>query len=203
MATKKSTTTTTTGQQDLSIFSSVEVKPALLTQAIHIYQENSHRGVSKTKTRGEINATKKKVYKQKGTGGARHGAKSAPIYVGGGVPFGPTGLKSAPKSLNQKMKVQALAGVLSLYQKENRLVLINSSDIKESSTKSAQKALGDGKAAFVYSTESEGLLKSISNLNNITILSARRLNVFTVASSPKIYLTSSAYDHLITRLKLK
>lgn len=199
MATKKLTTTAPT--QDLSVFSA-EVKPSLITQAIHVYQENSHRGVSKTKTRGEINATKKKVYKQKGTGNARHGAKSAPIYVGGGVPFGPTGLKSAPKSLNQKMKVQALVGVLSLYRKENRLSLINSSEIKESSTKSAQKVLGADKAAFVYFGESEGLLKSISNLENITILSARRLNVFTVASSPKVYLTASALEHLITRLKL-
>lgn len=199
MATKKSTTTSI--QPDFSVFS-VEVKPSLITQAIHVYQENSHRGVSKTKTRGEINATKKKVYKQKGTGNARHGAKSAPIYVGGGVPFGPTGLKSAPKSLNQKMKVLALSGVLTLYQKENRLNYIDSSTIKESSTKSAQKVLGTDKAAFVFFSETEGLLKAVSNLSNITILSARRLNVFNTASSPKVFLTSSAYDHLVKRLKL-
>src|SRR3989339_658705 len=143
MPTKKVTTTTS---QDLSIFS-LEVSPSLLAQAIHVYQENSHRGVSKTKTRGEINATKKKVYKQKGTGNARHGAKSAPIFVGGGVVFGPTGLKSAPKSLNQKMKVKALAGILSLYQKENRLSLVSATEIKETSTKSAQKALGQDEAA--------------------------------------------------------
>lgn len=199
MAIKKSTTTA--GQSDLSVFS-VEVKPSLIAQAIHVYQENSHRGVSKTKTRGEINATKKKVYKQKGTGNARHGAKSAPIFVGGGVPFGPTGLGSAPKSLNQKMKLQALIGVLSLYQKENRLFMVNASDIKESSTKSAQKVLGADKAAFVFFGETAGTLQAISNLSNITILSARRLNAFNTASSPKVYLTDSAYKHLVTRLKL-
>ncbi len=200
MATKK--TTTTSSQPDLSVFGSVEVSPSLIAQALHVYRENSHRGVSKTKTRGEINATKKKVYKQKGTGNARHGAKSAPIFVGGGVAFGPTGLKSAPKSLNQKMKVKALIGVLSLYQKENRLAMVDISDIKESSTKSAQKALGQEEAAFVFFSEKPGILKAISNLENIIILSARRLNVYTVASSPKIYLTASAYEHLITRLKL-
>lgn len=199
MATKK--TTTTSGQSDLSVFS-VEVKPSLLTQAIHVYQENSHRGVSKTKTRGEINATKKKVYKQKGTGNARHGAQSSPIYVGGGVPFGPTGLKSAPKSLNQKMKLQALAGILSLYRKENRLSLVNVSEIKDT-TKSAQAVLGSDQAAFVFYSEKPAILKAISNLGNISILSARRLNVFTVAGSPKVYLTDSAYEHLVTRLKLK
>jgi len=198
MATKKATTTT---GQDLSIFS-VEVKPSLLTQAIHVYQENSHRGVSKTKTRGEINATKRKVYKQKGTGNARHGAKSAPIYVGGGVPFGPTGLKSAPMSLNRKMKSKALIGMLSHYQKENRLTLIDSSEIKGLSTKSALGALGKNEAAFVYFNEKPAILKAISNLENIIMLSAMRLNAFTVASSPKLFLTASAYDHLVTRLKL-
>ncbi len=76
----------------------------ILAQAIHIYREDSHRGVAKTKTRGEVDLTKHKVYKQKGTGNARHGAKSSPIYVGGGVAFGPTGYKTSPMSLNQKMK---------------------------------------------------------------------------------------------------
>jgi len=201
MATKKPTTIIS-NQPDLSVFAQVEVKPSLITQALHVYRENSHRGVSKTKTRGEINATKKKVYKQKGTGNARHGAKSAPIFVGGGVVFGPTGLKPAPKSLNQKMKVKALAGILSLYQKENRLSLVNTTEIKDSSTKSAQKALGKEEAAFVFMAEKPGILKAVSNLENIIILSARRLNVYSVASSPKIFLTTSAYEHLITRLKL-
>lgn len=200
MATTKKATTAPT--QDLSIFS-VEVKPALLAQAIHVYQENSHRGVSKTKTRGEINATKKKVYKQKGTGNARHGAKSAPLYVGGGVAFGPTGIKSAPMSLNQKMKVKALIGMLTVYQKESRLALLDSSTIKDLSTKSAQKALGQDEAALVYFDEKPGILKAVSNLENIILLSARRLNAFSVASSPKLYLTSSAFDHLVSRLKLK
>lgn len=199
MATKK---VTTTPSQDLSIFS-VEVKPALLAQAIHVYQENSHRGIRKTKTRGEITASKRKVYKQKGTGNARHGAKSAPIYVGGGVAFGPTGLQSAPKSLNQKMKVKALVGMLSLYQKENRLALIDSSEIKELSTKSALKVLGKDKASFVFLDENSGIVKAVSNLENINLLSARRLNAYTVATSPKVFLTPSAFEHLVSRLKLK
>lgn len=199
MATKK---VTSTPSQDLSVFS-VEVKPALLAQAIHVYRENSHRGVSKTKTRGEITMTKKKVYKQKGTGNARHGAKSAPLYVGGGVAFGPTGLKSAPKSLNQKMKTKALIGMLSLYQKENRLVLVDSSEIKDLSTKSAEKVLGKDQASLVFMDEKPGVLKAIGNLDNINLLSARRLNAYSVATTPKVYLTSSAFEHLISRLKLK
>ncbi len=199
MATKKVIKTST---QDLSVFS-VEVSPSLIAQAIHVYRENSHRGVSKVKTRGEINKTKRKVYKQKGTGGARHGARSANIYVGGGVTFGPTGHRSVLKDLNQKMKVKALIGTLSLYQKENRLALIDSSEIKDMSTKSAVNVLGSENSAFVYYDESPGTLKAISNIENVILLSARRLNAYSVASSPKLFLTASAYDHLVSRLKLK
>ena len=197
MATKKTTSATA---PDLSVFS-LEVSPSLLAQAIHIYRENSHRGVSKVKTRGELNISKHKIYKQKGTGNARHGAKSAPIFVGGGVVFGPTGLGSAPKSLNQKMKIKALVGMLSLYNKEGRLSIIDTSSVKDSSTKSAAKVFGEDKATLVHYGESEGFLKSISNLDNINLLSARRLNAYTVALSPKLYLTSQALAHLVERLK--
>ncbi len=186
---------------DFSLFNQ-EVSPALLAQAIHIYQENSHQGVAKTKTRGEVDLTKHKAYKQKGTGGARHGAKSSPIYVGGGVVFGPTGYKNTPLSLNQKMKVKALLGILSLYQKEGRLVKLDIGSFPNTSTKSALKILGNDKAGLVHFDESKEFLNSISNLSHISLYSARRLNVFNVAQSPKLHLTASAVEHLVKRLKL-
>ncbi len=208
MATKKTTTTkapsakvTTPKTSDFSMFS-LEVSPSLLAQAIHIYRENSHRGVSKTKTRGEIDLTKHKVYKQKGTGNARHGAKSSPIYVGGGVAFGPTGIKSAPKSLNQKMKVKALLGILALYNKESRLEKVDASALTKVSTKNALALLGKDKAALVHFEEPAEFLNSVSNLNNLSLYSARRLNVYNVASSPKVIFTDSALNHLVKRLKL-
>jgi large subunit ribosomal protein L4 len=208
MATTKKTTTpkavkvaTENKESNFSVFNK-EVSPSLLAQAIHIYQENSHQGVSKTKTRGEIDATKHKVYKQKGTGGARHGAKSAPIFVGGGVVFGPTGYKNTPLSFNQKMKVKALLGILSLYNKEGRLLSVDVSSLSTSSTKNALNILGKDKAALVHFDESKEVLNSVSNLKNISLYSARRLNVFNVALMPKLYLTSSALNHLVSRLKL-
>ena len=197
MATKK---VQSTSLPDLSIFN-VEVSPSLLAQAIYIYQENSHVGVSKVKTRGEINLTKHKAYKQKGTGNARHGAKSAPIFVGGGVVFGPRGLKLTPKSLNKKMKIKALLGALSLYNKENRLSILDTTGIKDSSTKSAEKVLGKDNLGLVHFNEDSKTLKAIANLKNVTLLSANRLNVLKVVTSPKLIITSNAYSHLTNRLK--
>ena len=197
MATKK---LATTSQPDISIFNHT-VSPSLLSQAIYVYQENSHIGTSKVKTRGEIDLTKRKVYKQKGTGNARHGAKSAPIFVGGGVVFGPRGLKLKPKSLNKKMKLKALLGALSLYQKENRLSLFDLSTIKNNSSKLAAKALGTEKLGLVQFHEEPLSLKAIANLENVTLLSANRLNVCKLVTCPKIFITPSALIHLTDRLK--
>ncbi len=197
MATKK---VQTQSQPDLSVFNK-EVSPALLAQAIYIYQENSHVGTSKVKTRGEIVASKKKIYKQKGTGGARHGAKSSPIFVGGGVVFGPLGLKLTSKALNKKMKIKALLGALSLYNKEERLSILDTSAVKDSSTKSALKVLGSEKLGLVHFQEDPKTLKAIGNLDNVVLLSANRLNVYKVVTNPKLVITPSAYTHLVDRLK--
>lgn len=71
----------------------VKPNPDLLLQAIHVYEDRSHPGLAKSKTRGEVRISTRKIYRQKGTGGARHGAKSAPIFVGGGTAHGPKGIK--------------------------------------------------------------------------------------------------------------
>lgn len=197
MATKK---VPTKSLPDLSIFNH-EVNPALLAQAIYVYQENTHVGMSKVKTRGEVDLTHKKVYKQKGTGNARHGAKSAPIFVGGGVVFGPRGLKLTRKSLNKKMKLKALLGALSVYKKEDRLSILDTEAIKDYSSKSAVKSLGKDKLGLVHFREDPNTLKTIGNLKNVILLSANRLNVYKVVTSPKLVITPSAYTHLLERLK--
>ena len=201
MATTTTKKVQTTTQPDLSVFNR-EVSPALLTQAIYVYQENTHVGMSKVKTRGEVDLTHKKVYKQKGTGNARHGSKSAPIYVGGGVVFGPRGLKLRSKALNKKMKLKALLGALSLYHKEDRLSSLDTTSIKDFSSKSAVKTLGTDKLGLVHFHEDANTMKAIGNLKNVTLLSANRLNVYKVVQSPKLVITPSAYTHLLARLKV-
>lgn len=197
MATKKQTPST----PDLSIFN-LTVSPSLLAQAIYVYQENSHQGVSKVKTRGEIDRTKKKVYKQKGTGGARHGARSANVYVGGGVVFGPTGQKLTPVSLNKKMKLRALAGMLSLYRSEDRLIVADPSEMKSQNTKEAAKLLSGNKGSYslVHYNESPEFMKAVANIKDLDLFAANRLNAFKVAQKSKVVLTPSALAHLATRL---
>lgn len=197
------TTKKTTATSEINLFN-LEVSPNLISQAIYVYQANTHRGVSKTKTRGELTRTTKKVYKQKGTGGARHGSKSSPVYVGGGVVFGPLGLKTPLKTLNQKMKLKALAGILSVYQKESRLHSLNTDSLKALNTKEAIKLLPEGVTdhsfAVVHFDESKEALKSLGNISGLDLLSANRLNVFKVAQHAKLLLTPKALEHLTKRL---
>ncbi len=99
-----------------------KMNKALLAQAIRVYTDRLHIGEAYTKGRGEINRTTKKWYKQKGTGGARHGARSAPIFVGGGVAHGPKGI-SRTLTLSTSMKRKALAVAMTQAVKEARVMV--------------------------------------------------------------------------------
>ena len=92
----------------------------LLAQAIRVYGSNSHQKTSKVKTRGEVDGSTRKIYRQKGTGNARHGAKYAPIFVGGGIAHGPTGilklLSSATNHPKNSVLVVTEGRATSLYQ---------------------------------------------------------------------------------------
>src|SRR3989344_3133463 len=91
----------------------VKVNKQLLAQALRVYMTNQKNMTASTKTRGEIKMTTAKWFKQKGTGRARHGAKSAPIFVGGGVAFGPRP-RNVRLALPQKMKKAALLSAISV-----------------------------------------------------------------------------------------
>ena len=112
---------------------------SLLAQAVRVYEDRTHFGLSRVKTRSEVNISKKKIYKQKGTGGARHGAKSAHIFVGGGVVHGPTGMKRDLK-MPINMKKKALLIALSNKFSSGKAILIEGIN-KITKTSEASKAL--------------------------------------------------------------
>ncbi len=164
----------------------MESKPnmALLAQAVHVYRARAHTGLRDTKTRSEINRTTKKWYKQKGTGGARHGARSAPIFVGGGIAHGPQPLKRE-LVLSQVLKQKALKVALTVKVKEGRIVVVSGlSGLKK--TKEAQnlidKVVKDGKrrATFVVVDGKKGASRAFKNLKNSNTIPFRNLNAYEV-----------------------
>lgn len=162
-----------------------KINKYLLAQAIRVYKDRSHSGLSKTKTRGEVSISTRKIYRQKGTGYARHGAKSAPIFVGGGIAHGPKGVKRT-LVLPKKLKHQALASALSLKVKKGALVLVDSLNLLKK-TKDADilidkllKTQGGKvkKATVVLSNDNKLSNLYFRNLSNVEIRYFSNLNAY-------------------------
>jgi len=125
------------------------------SQAVHdlvvAYQANRRSGTAQTKTRGEVRGTGKKMYRQKGTGGARHGDRKAPIFVGGGVAFGPRN-RSYAKTVPKKIRTLALQRVLGDKIAEGAVISTSSVEIPSGKTSDFVKtisALTDSKKVLV------------------------------------------------------
>jgi large subunit ribosomal protein L4 len=165
-----------------------EVNKKLLAQALHVYRDRTHAGTSKVQTRGEVSLTTAKWFKQKGTGRARHGAKSAPIFVGGGVAHGPKGVKRV-LSLPTKMRRIALASALSLKAKDNKISLLEGLDKLGKTNdagklvelvRSGQKAPKNARITFVVSDANAGAYQYLKNLDRVQTEKYSNINAYSV-----------------------
>src|SRR3990170_5938571 len=113
------------GKTDLpeEIFA-VKASPRLLAQAVRVYLANQRLAQARAKTRGEVKGSGKKIWRQKGTGRARHGDAQAPIFVGGGVAHGPTGRENYKLKLPKRLKRRALFAALTQKIEEKELVIV-------------------------------------------------------------------------------
>jgi large subunit ribosomal protein L4 len=157
-----------------------KVNMDLLSQAIRVYEEKDHPGLAKAKTRAEVIRTKKKWYRQKGTGGARHGARSAPIFVGGGAAHGPRPVKRE-LLLPEKMKRKALKVALSLKNENKEIVAVNglskivkTKDIRGLLEKLVKDYPKAKKYTFALSETNLGVKKSLQNIQKANILKENR-----------------------------
>ncbi len=185
-----------------ALFASATSK-LLLTQAIRVYLSNLRQGTSHTKTRSEINRTKKKWYKQKGTGNARHGARTPNIFVGGGVSHGPRGIENWVKTLTVKSKLLALKLAFSA-QKSNLFLSKDIASLK-GKTAEATKLLSaastkNEKVLVVLAKNSELVLRSLRNMENVLVMTADRINALHVAMADKIVIDLAALKILEERL---
>ena len=105
------------------------------------YLANQRQSTSKVKSRGEVEASTRKIYQQKGTGGARHGAKSAPQFYGGGVAFGPTGQENYSLKINKKFKNQVFQSLLGEKIQKKQLIVVDNLNLTNYKTKEAEKLL--------------------------------------------------------------
>jgi large subunit ribosomal protein L4 len=184
-----------------SIFG-LEPRADLLHRVVVWQLAKRRAGTHKVLTRGEINRTKKKVYRQKGTGQARHGARSAPLFVGGAKAMGPV-THSHAYDLPKKVRALALRHALSAKAKGGALVVIESATAKSIKTKDLVKRLGKigAENALIVDGEFDGNFSlSARNLSGIGLLPTAGLNVYDILRRDKLVLTTAAVKAIEERL---
>ncbi|MBN1680979.1 MAG: 50S ribosomal protein L4 [Anaerolineae bacterium] len=181
---------------DATIFE-VEVNTGLMHQAYVRQMANARLGTHKTKSRGEVDLTKAKWYRQKGTGRARHGARSAPIFVGGGVAHGPRP-HSYDKKMPRKMRHQALRSALSALAADNQIVIVDEMVMDAPKTSTMRDMLrnlvGDHSALVLLSERNEAVERSVRNLDNTRTLRASYLNIRDLLSHDRVIIPKDALD---------
>ncbi|QPC84801.1 50S ribosomal protein L4 [Phototrophicus methaneseepsis] len=179
----------------------VEVNVGLMHQAFVRQMANARQGTNSTKRRGEVRGSTAKIYRQKGTGRARHGARTAPIFVGGGQAHGPKP-RSYEKDMPKKMRRGAIRSALSALLRDEQLVIIDKFGIDQPRTKDIKQilqALTGGENALVLFTEgSENIQRSVSNLPKAQALRANYLNVRDLLQYDKVILPLDALDVIVS-----
>jgi large subunit ribosomal protein L4 len=156
------------------------INTALMHQALVRQLANARRGTHKTQTRGEVNRTKSKWYRQKGTGRARHGSRNAPIFVGGGVAHGPKP-RSYQKQMPRKMRRAALRSALSVKAAEERILLLDELTMEQPKTREFvamfERLKVANSALVLLSEKNETVEKSARNLSHVKTLRTHYLNI--------------------------
>lgn len=164
---------------------------SLVHQVVVSMEANARVTLAHVKGRGDVRGGGKKPWKQKGTGRARHGSRRSPIWVGGGVTHGPTNERNFSKKINKKMRIAALASVLSAKLADGEVLFVESLDFNEPKTSTAREALTalskakgfealkdrrNNAALIALPGRDENAEMSFRNMGNVAVVETRNLN---------------------------
>jgi large subunit ribosomal protein L4 len=195
----------TTGSVELSdaIFG-LEPRSDLIQRYVLWQLAKRQAGTRKTKTRAEINRTGKKIYRQKGSGNARHGSARAPIFRGGGRAMGPV-VRSHAHDLPKKVRVLAMKHALSAKARDGAILVVDNASIEAPKTKALKEIFSkrgllnaliiDGAAI------EENFARAARNIPNIDVLPVQGINVYDMLRRHTLVLTKAAVDALEARFK--
>ncbi len=174
-----------------------EYNEALIHQVVTAYQANARSGNSKQKGRSEVAKSTRKPWAQKGTGRARAGMASSPLWRGGGKIFPNSPDENFSQKVNRKMYRAGLASILSQLVRENRLIVVDSLIVAEPKTKLlAQKMKGmgldTGRVLIITDSIDENLYLSSRNLPNVLVLEAHQTDPVNLVRFPRVLVTRNA-----------
>ncbi len=176
------------------------------SQAVHdlviAYQANRRTGSACTKTRAEVAGSNKKMYRQKGTGNARHGDHQSPIFVGGGVVFGPRP-RDFSKKVNKSTRRLALRRVLGDIISGGKVVTVPSFSVEDGKTKSFKAAVADitseKKVLIVAKSFDEMTYRAARNVQEVLLITADEVNVEQLLHANAVVLVESSLSRLAAR----
>jgi len=179
-----------------------KINQPLMAQAVKVYLSNQRRSTAKTKSRGQVKVTHAKVWRQKGTGRARHGSRNAPIFVGGAKAHGPSGFQNYSRKLTKKMKRLSLFSALTSKIKSDQIIAIADLDKLKPKTKifniAFNKLLKDPKKLLLITSPSSTIQRSTKNLPYINLVSPLKLNTYQALNAHHLIFTPEAIKVLKT-----
>jgi large subunit ribosomal protein L4 len=182
----------------------LEPRADILHRCVTWQLSRRQAGTHRTKGRSEINRTTKKMYKQKGTGNARHGAASAPQFRGGGRAFGPV-VRSHAIDLPKKVRALALKHALSSKVKADQIIVMDKVSLDDPKTKALKdrfEKLGIGSVLVIDGAEVEvNVAMAARNLPFVDVLPIQGINVYDILRRDTLVLTRAAVDALEARFK--
>jgi len=180
----------------------LEPRGDLIQRCVNWQLAKRQRGTHKVKNRAEINRTGKKAYKQKGTGGARHGSMRANLFRGGGRSFGPL-VRSHATDLPKKVRALALRHALSAKAKDGGIIVLDRASIDAGKTKALLTRFGElglNNALIIDGAEVEvNFARAARNIPNIDVLPVQGINVYDILRRRTLVLTKAALDALEAR----
>lgn len=179
----------------------VDVNEDLLYDVLKAQLASKRQGTASVKNRAAVTGTRKKVYKQKGTGNARHGTKQAPLYRGGGVAHGPK-VRSYAYRPTRKMRMGALCSALSLRAKEGRLTVLENFELDAIKTKAVAgilSALEVSTAVIIDGKDNDNLKLSVRNLQGRMVLPPEGINLYDLLRHEHIVVTKDAVNAIQAR----
>ncbi len=168
------------------------------------YLANQRQGTHKSKERAEVNRTGKKLHRQKGTGGARHGSRRSPIYVGGGTVFGPQPRDYGFK-LNKKVKVLARKSILSARAAEGKIMVVEDFALEAPKTKEYINFLNalnvSSKSLFIVDGNENNLYLSARNVPKTMVSDKNQVSTYDLVNAEQLIISESALQFIETILK--
>jgi len=187
---------------DDAIFGIEDIRGDILQRTVRWQLAKRQAGTHKTQTRGEVSRTTKKYIRQKGSGGARHGSRNAPIFVGGSVAHGPK-VRSHAHDLPKKVRKMALAHALSSKVKAEAVIVLDEAILSAPKTKELVgqfAGLGIENALIISGTTvDENFAKAARNIPNVDVLPVAGLNVYDILRRKKLVITKEAAEGIKAR----